>query len=73
MINMGLIPEKKMEKSKEVIKTYKEFKFKIYKRAAKDNELTIIYDIEDKNEIKIFGNEFVNNNSDKCKIVINNE
>ena len=52
MINMGLIPEKKMEKTKEVIKIYKEYKFNINKNSTKDNEFNIIYNTEDKTELK---------------------
>ena len=41
------------------------------------NEINIIYDIKecDKKEgrIKIFGKEFVKNNKNKCKIIINNK
>ena len=33
------------------------------------DEITIIYNIEDENRIKLFGYNFVNNNKDKCKIV----
>ena len=41
------------------------------------NEINIIYDIEECNKkegkIKIFGKYFVNNNKNKCKIIINDK
>ena len=41
------------------------------------NEINIIYDIEEcnkkKGKIKIFGKYFVNNNKNKCKIIINDK
>ena len=37
------------------------------------SEINIIYDIKGKNEIKIFGSEFVKNNKNKCKMIINNK
>ena len=39
----------------------------------KMNELTIIYKIEDNNEkIKLFDDEFVDNNKENCKLIIEN-
>ena len=35
-------------------------------------EIKIIYEIKNNKKIKIFGSEFVENNSDNCKIIINN-
>ena len=37
------------------------------------SEITIIYDINRKNNIRIFGSEFVENNKDICKIIIYNK
>ena len=39
----------------------------------KINEMTIIYKIEDKYRIKLFGEEFIKNNKNKCKIIIDNK
>ena len=37
------------------------------------SEINIIYDIKrDEDTIKIFGNKFVENNVNKCKIIIDN-
>ena len=38
-----------------------------------NNEVNIIYKIENEFNIYIFGDEFVNNNKDKCKIVFENK
>ena len=35
--------------------------------------INIIYDINKENEIKIFGTEFVKNNKNRCKMVIDNK
>jgi len=38
------------------------------------SEINIIYDIQrDEENIKIFGNKFVENNVNKCKIIIDNK
>ena len=37
------------------------------------NEMTIIYNIKNKNEIKLFGREFIKNNKNNCKIIIENK
>ena len=37
------------------------------------DEINIIYEIEDENRIKIFGNTFVNNNKNKCRIIFENK
>ena len=37
-----------------------------------ESEINIIYDINGKNDINIFGSHFVNNNKEICKMVINN-
>jgi len=34
------------------------------------NEMTIIYKIGNKNEIRLFGEDFVKNNRKKCKVII---
>ena len=36
-------------------------------------EINIIYDIKRGNEIKIFGKEFVKNNKNICKMIIDNK
>ena len=36
-------------------------------------EINIIYDIKERNEIKIFGKEFVKNNINICKMIIDNK
>ena len=36
-------------------------------------EINIIYDINKENNIKIFGSEFVENNKNKCKMIIDNK
>ena len=38
-----------------------------------NDEITVIYNIKDKNRIKLFGNTFVKNNKDKCKIIFENK
>ena len=37
------------------------------------NEITIIYKIKDEKIIKLFGENFVNNNKSNCKIFVNNK
>ena len=37
------------------------------------SEINIIYDINGKNYINIFGSKFVENNKNKCKMIIDNE
>ena len=37
------------------------------------NEMTLIYNIENEDEIKIFGEQFVNNNINNCYILINGQ
>ena len=37
------------------------------------NEMIIIYKIENKSRIKIFGNKFIKNNKNNCKIIIENK
>ena len=37
------------------------------------NEITIKYKIKEDDEIKLFGKEFIKNNKDKCKIIIENK
>ena len=69
MIDIGLIPDKKLEKSKEIIQHYQEYKENVDQIIDKSNEIEIKYIVNGKNEIRIFGNEFVVNNRDKCKIV----
>ena len=39
----------------------------------KINEIIIIYKIEGKDEIKLFGEEFIENNKINCKIIIENK
>ena len=39
----------------------------------KMNEINIIYNIKDKGEIKLFGEEFVKNNKKNCYLLINNK
>jgi len=70
MIESGLIPERKMEKTKEVINQYNEFKINIEKN---NNEINITYNSENKDDVHIFGKKFVENNKDKCKIVFKNK
>ena len=36
-------------------------------------EINIIYDINEENNIRIFGSNFVKNNRNICKMVINNK
>ena len=38
-----------------------------------NNEISMEYNIEDETRIKIFGNTFVKNNKNKCKIVFENK
>ena len=40
----------------------------IYEKMNFDNNITIIYNIDKNEKIKIFGKKFVENNKDKCKI-----
>ena len=61
MIESGLIPESKMEKSKEIINHFK------------NNEINIIYYIGGENNIHIFVKNFVEKNKDKCKIEFENK
>ena len=45
--------------------------FTLYKVKDKKNEMTIIYNIDKNNpKINIFGEDFVKNNKDKCKMII---
>ena len=37
------------------------------------NELTIIYKIENYNKVQIFHKDFINNNKDKCKIIVDGQ
>ena len=37
------------------------------------SEINIIYDINGKNNIKIFGSKFVENNKNICKMIIDNK
>ena len=37
------------------------------------SEINIIYDIKEKNSINIFGSKFVENNKNKCKMIIDNK
>ena len=37
------------------------------------NEMNIIYKIEGKDEIKLFGEEFIKNNKNNCLIIIDNK
>jgi len=74
-----LIPKQKMENTKEVIKKFKKYKYIIDNNLKSYDEINIIYntnntkDINDKKEIRIFGEKFVENNGDKTKIVIENK
>ena len=36
------------------------------------SEINIIYDVNNKNNIRIFGSEFVENNRNICKMIIDN-
>ena len=69
MKEIGLIPEEKMENSKEVIQQYQEYKEEVDNIILENDEINIIYNVKDKNEIMIFGNAFVSNNLGICKIV----
>ena len=60
MIELGLIPERKMEKTKEIINQYEEVKDYINKRNK--SEINIKYNIKNENSIHIFGKKFVENN-----------
>jgi len=77
MIESGLIFEKKMEKAKDIINHFKEFKDNINKKNSNlneyNNKINITYNIENENRIRIFGEEFVQNNKDKCKIIFEND
>jgi len=37
------------------------------------SEINIIYDINNQNNIRIFGSNFLKNNKNKCKMIINNK
>ena len=69
MEEIGLIPQEKMEKSKEVIEQYQVYKEKVDEIKMENDEITLKYNAKDKKEIMIFGNTFVSNNLGKCKIV----
>ena len=71
MEEIGLIPQEKMEKSKEVIEQYQVYKEKVDEIKMENDEITLKYNAKDKKEIMIFGNTFVSNNLGKCKIVFN--
>ena len=46
----------------------------IYNKITNINNISIVYNIKkNDNFIKLFGEKFVNNNIDKCKIIINNK
>ena len=44
-----------------------------YSKANKDTEINIIYNIENKESIELFGDEFVENNKDICTMIIDNK
>ena len=70
---VGLIPKQKMENTKEVIKNFKKYKNIVNKNLKIDNEINIIYNINNQNKIRIFGEYFVNNNKNKSKIEFENK
>ena len=39
----------------------------------KDNEITIVYDIKNKDKVKLFDKNFIKNNKDNCHLLINNQ
>ena len=45
----------------------------LYNKIINLSEINIIYDINKKDEINIFGAEFVKSNKDKCKMIIDNK
>ena len=45
----------------------------IIRKLNKLNELTIVYNIKNKNRINLFGNKFIQNNKENCKIIIDNK
>ena len=45
--------------------------FQIYNKTKKLNEMTIKYNIEGKSAIKLFSQDFVQNNKNNCKLIIN--
>ena len=83
MIESGLIPERKMKKTKEVIISFREERIKSDKIKRREenknnenieynNEINLTYNIKnDEKKIHIFGGKFVENNKDKCKIIFN--
>ena len=76
---VGLIPKQKMENTKEVVEKFKKYKNIVNNNLKSENEINIIYninntkDINDENKIRIFGEYFVKNNSNKAKIIIENK
>ena len=38
-----------------------------------DEKIFLYYNMENKRRIKLFGNKFVQNNRDKCKIIVDNK
>ena len=94
MLELGLIPETKLERAKEIINHYKEFRDNIERNNSNktrrkrkeseednknnanietNNEINITYNVENENDIHIFGKNFVENNKDKCKIEFENK
>ena len=45
----------------------------IIRKLNKLNELTIVYNIKNKKRINLFGNKFIQNNKENCKIIIDNK
>ena len=68
----GLIPEKKLKKTKEVIKKFKRYN-KPKCNIKYSNEINIKYETSDEKYIQIFGKNFVNKYKDKCKIISDNK
>ena len=70
----GLIPKEKMEKTREVIERFKEYDYFVNGKGDLSNDITLLYNNYDNlSEIKIFGEQFVANNKDKCVILFQNK
>jgi hypothetical protein len=67
--NNNIINElNKIIESNNILEKYNNI-FNIYKKMNHD-EINIIYNIKDKNEVKLFGNDFVERNQNNLKLII---
>ena len=60
-----------INKEKDITKKFK-YMYDMYSEMIYKNEVTMVYSItKHQTDLKIFGEEFVKNNSDKCRMIVN--